>query len=46
MKAADLDRIGPDGGATPFANNFIMVLKRDGTGQMKFWRVAFAPSST
>ncbi|MCG6987981.1 MAG: nuclear transport factor 2 family protein [Gemmatimonadetes bacterium] len=37
---------GPDGEATPFANNFILVLKTDGTGKMKFWRVAFGPSST
>jgi uncharacterized protein (TIGR02246 family) len=37
---------GPDGQAQPFANNFIMVLKRDDTGKMKFWRVAFGPTTT
>ena len=37
---------GADGEATPFANNFILVLKTDDSGKMKFWRVAFAPSST
>jgi ketosteroid isomerase-like protein len=37
---------GPDGEALPFANNFILVMKKDGAGKMKFWRVAFAPSAT
>jgi len=35
----------PDSSVAPFANNFIMVLKYQSDGRMKFWRVAFAPSS-
>jgi ketosteroid isomerase-like protein len=36
---------GADGTVTPFENNFMMVLKPDAAGQMKIWRVAFAPTS-
>ena len=32
-----------DGGATPFANNFFLVLKHV-DGRFKVWRGAFAPS--
>lgn len=35
----------PDSSVTPFANNFILVLKYQSDGTMKFWRGAFAPNS-
>jgi ketosteroid isomerase-like protein len=38
--------IPPEGPPVPMENNFLMVLKRDEAGLMKFWRVAFAPVST
>ena len=34
-----------DGTSTEFANNFILVLKYQPDGKIKFWRVAFAPNS-
>lgn len=36
--------IPPSGQPTPFANNFILVLKRQPNGSFQFWRIAFAPS--
>lgn len=35
----------PDSTVAQFANNFILVLKYQSDGKMKFWRAAFAPSS-
>ena len=35
----------PEGPATPMENNFLMVLKPDEVGEMKIWRVGFAPPS-
>ncbi|MFH1764297.1 MAG: nuclear transport factor 2 family protein [Gemmatimonadota bacterium] len=35
----------PEGPPTPVENNFIMILKPDEAGVMKFWRVSFAPAS-
>ncbi|MFQ5604038.1 MAG: YybH family protein [bacterium] len=34
-----------DGAAGEFANNFLLVLKYQPDGKIKFWRIAFAPSS-
>ncbi len=34
-----------DGAATEFANNFILVLKYQPDGKIKFWKIAFAPNS-
>jgi len=36
--------IPPSGQPSPFANNFILVLKRQPDGRFQFWRIAFAPS--
>ena len=36
--------IPSSGQPSPFANNFILVLKRQPTGKFQFWRIAFAPS--
>ncbi len=33
-----------DGTVTAMANNFLIVMKRQADGKMKFWRIAFAPS--
>jgi ketosteroid isomerase-like protein len=35
----------PEGPATPMENNFLMVLKPDEAGELKFWRIGFAPTS-
>ena len=35
----------PDSTVAPFVNNFMMVLKYQPDGRMKFWRAAFAPRS-
>ncbi|HVS30578.1 MAG TPA: nuclear transport factor 2 family protein [Thermoanaerobaculia bacterium] len=34
------------GQPAPFANNFVLVLKRQPTGKFQFWRIAFGPSSS
>lgn len=34
-----------DSESNEFANNFVLVLKYDSDGKIKFWRVAFASSS-
>ncbi len=34
-----------DSTSTEFANNFLLVLKYQPDGKIKFWRIAFAPSS-
>ena len=34
-----------DGTATEVANNFLMILKYQADGKLRFWRVSFAPSS-
>ena len=34
----------PDGEVTPFANNFIHVLRRQTDGRYRVWRASFAPS--
>jgi ketosteroid isomerase-like protein len=36
--------IPSSGQPSPFANNFILVLKRQPSGKFQFWRIAFAPS--
>jgi len=36
--------IQSNGQTAPFANNFILVLKRQLSGKFQFWRIAFAPS--
>ncbi len=33
-----------DGDTTPLANNFLLVLRRQADGRLRFWRGAFAPS--
>jgi ketosteroid isomerase-like protein len=35
----------PDSTAVQFANNFILVFRYQADGKIKFWRVAFAPTS-
>lgn len=36
----------PSGGpASKFANNFVLVLKKQADGKFRFWRIAFAPSA-
>jgi ketosteroid isomerase-like protein len=35
----------PGGGATPFANNFHLQLRRDESGRLKVWRASFAPTA-
>lgn len=36
----------PTGGEpTKFANNFLLVLKKQADGKLRFWRIAFAPSA-
>ena len=40
-------RLTPPGGATTeFANNFILTLRPGADGCFKFWRIAFAPSTS
>ncbi len=34
-----------DGTSTEFANNFLLVLKYQPDGKIKFWRIAFVPNS-
>jgi ketosteroid isomerase-like protein len=34
-----------NGRPVPFANNFILVLKRQPNSRFQFWRIAFAPSA-
>lgn len=36
----------PTGSSSRFANNFVLVLKRQPDGRLRFWRIAFAPSGS
>lgn len=35
----------PGGAAAPFANNFLLQLRRDESGRLKVWRASFAPTA-
>lgn len=35
----------PEGAAAPFANNFLLQLRRGDDGRLKVWRAAFAPAA-
>ncbi len=35
----------PDGSAVPFANNFLLQLRRGEDGTLKVWRASFAPTA-